>query len=486
MPEGYYRTGAAAKELNISTYHLRKLAESGSIEADYTGRQWRFPESEINRLKREGIPPIPTTAEPEHHNPQPAGRNTNGHRSEELAEEDPEVVESAAAVKVKENRVKNRKLDRDLEETEDWFRERDEREAEREAAQEAAEQEGQERAEAAERRRQWLERWTEHALDAVPYGAPRAIRLDVAEAVRSVLETRDPNEPRVITERLVEGAVARACAGWQREKETEKAIEEACSTLPWDMKYGDEWKHRTRQASREEISRLRDGASYAEKYAAATASLKPLVAEYEHQKRCNEAIEGVWRLLPGGNYDEWEQGKEALREALPALPIGVSQRQIEAACDKALESIRAAIADRKDQEMRADVIKQASWSLPFGISDDTKQEALDAIREAIEELPPGTPRAELEEARDEIVGECKRDHEREKNKQRLIADGLRGIWPYLQKLERDYKFDEGLFTLDRELQQDLRPVLEDELEGDESPEQVAGLVRRLVREELEL
>ncbi len=136
MPEGYYRTGAAAKELNISTYHLRKLAESGSIEADYTGRQWRFPASEIARLQREGVPPIPTTAEPEHRNPQPAG-----HRSEELAEEDPEVVESATGVKIMGNTVQRRKLDRELEETEDWFRARDEREAERQAERDTVERE---------------------------------------------------------------------------------------------------------------------------------------------------------------------------------------------------------------------------------------------------------------------------------------------------------------------------------------------------------
>src|SRR5574340_977219 len=112
MTEAVYRTGQAAKEWGVSSYDVRRLCEAGLIDAEFSaGKQWRIPASEVARVKREGVPPIPTTAEPEHGNPQAAARNTNGHRSEQLAEEDPEVVESAAGVKIMENTVRRRKLD---------------------------------------------------------------------------------------------------------------------------------------------------------------------------------------------------------------------------------------------------------------------------------------------------------------------------------------------------------------------------------------
>src|SRR5689334_14789488 len=63
MAEGYYRTGQVAEILGISSNDVRRLCEAGLIEADYTGKQWRIPVSEVERLKRDGVPPIPKTAE---------------------------------------------------------------------------------------------------------------------------------------------------------------------------------------------------------------------------------------------------------------------------------------------------------------------------------------------------------------------------------------------------------------------------------------
>ena len=60
MPLGVsYRSGQAAKILGASAHALRRLAEAGLVEAEFTGSQWRFCMEEIQRLQREVLPPLP-------------------------------------------------------------------------------------------------------------------------------------------------------------------------------------------------------------------------------------------------------------------------------------------------------------------------------------------------------------------------------------------------------------------------------------------
>ena len=54
MPEIYFRTGQAAKQLGVSSYHIRRLCETGTIDAEITdGQQWKIPAAEIARLKKD-------------------------------------------------------------------------------------------------------------------------------------------------------------------------------------------------------------------------------------------------------------------------------------------------------------------------------------------------------------------------------------------------------------------------------------------------
>jgi excisionase family DNA binding protein len=56
----YYSTGKAAQELGASQDTVRALCNSGVIRAVPTnGRQWRIPAREVERLKREGLAPVP-------------------------------------------------------------------------------------------------------------------------------------------------------------------------------------------------------------------------------------------------------------------------------------------------------------------------------------------------------------------------------------------------------------------------------------------
>jgi hypothetical protein len=68
----------------------------------------------------------------------------------------------------------------------------------------------------------------------------------------------------------------------------------------------------------------------------------------------------------------------------------------------------------------------------------------------------------------------------------LVDDGLREIYRYIQRLEKDYKFDKGAYSLEGEIREPVRKALWEELTGKETAEQVAGIVRRLVRDELEI
>ena len=59
MSEGYYRVGQGAERLGISSHKVRQLCQTGLINAEFTGSQWRIPIKEVDRLIRDGIPPIP-------------------------------------------------------------------------------------------------------------------------------------------------------------------------------------------------------------------------------------------------------------------------------------------------------------------------------------------------------------------------------------------------------------------------------------------
>jgi excisionase family DNA binding protein len=60
MATMFYSTGQAACELSITQDRVRQLCEAGAVTAEITsGGQWRVPKAEIDRLKRDGLPPVP-------------------------------------------------------------------------------------------------------------------------------------------------------------------------------------------------------------------------------------------------------------------------------------------------------------------------------------------------------------------------------------------------------------------------------------------
>ena len=54
-----YRLGQVGKDLGVSSYRIRRLCETGQIDAEFSGKQWQIPAAEVERLKRDGVPPTP-------------------------------------------------------------------------------------------------------------------------------------------------------------------------------------------------------------------------------------------------------------------------------------------------------------------------------------------------------------------------------------------------------------------------------------------
>jgi hypothetical protein len=179
-------------------------------------------------LAREGVPEVPTFIEEASDVPP----HTNAARVPEdlYADPSPDVIEAREEVNIRRSRLEARRLDKEIEETEDFFRERERHQAAEDAARQEAAQAAKDRqrqaAEAAraERRRQdQIQRWQQYALNSLPYGHPQEADLAVHKAVQELLPTLDFDQAQYITQRLVDAAVEQAYRPWRLKKEAEDA-----------------------------------------------------------------------------------------------------------------------------------------------------------------------------------------------------------------------------------------------------------------------
>src|ERR1019366_5983902 len=141
-----------------------------------------------------------------------AGRH--GH-AELLAGSSSEVVSAADQVDITRSMLEKRKIDRDLEETEDWFRDRQRQQA----AAEAEERQRTVAKQAEQRRLQWMQQWMQYALNSLPYGARQQVEIEVHTMVQEALSGLQPGQREDITRRLVDAAVHRALVPWNRKQE---------------------------------------------------------------------------------------------------------------------------------------------------------------------------------------------------------------------------------------------------------------------------
>jgi hypothetical protein len=174
--------------------------------------------------------------------------------------------------------------------------------------------------------------------------------------VQTALANLSPDQPQSTTQRLVDAAVDKVLRPWKRKQEIRSAAESALNRLPWDINYGREWapvKQRALEAATAAIGKLPADATSSEMQRVACLAVQPMALEHAQWQTCQELAR--WIILPGGTYEENQQARQAVSEALALLSVGASQKELEKTKEAALEPLRAAIQKRKaDAQGRED------------------------------------------------------------------------------------------------------------------------------------
>jgi excisionase family DNA binding protein len=346
----YYSTGKAAQELAASQDTIRALCNGGVIRAVPTnGRQWRIPAREVERLKREGLPPVPR--------PMPgdaqvtrnasARQGMNGYHDgdadpHQAAGRVPEVVQAYAGAARKQAMIEERQADWRLLELEDRFREREHEMQTRRGKRESEVQHA-----------DWLRAVEKAALallDIKAPGAPPQMRLDLHRAIRERFAPLNPIPADQVTGELIAGTVQPFVDRHREQKEAEEIVKEARdSGLPYDAR-AKPWDRELSQWQVKLLRTIKERLSDEDDYPLDTirATVKEAVAEITREFQAHQAAE-------------------------------------------------------RDCELRERVKANARYSIPFGLNDEGRKLAVQAIAEGIDRLPPGTSRDKLESVAHEAL-----------------------------------------------------------------------------------
>jgi excisionase family DNA binding protein len=339
----FYSTGQVARQLGTTRAAVRIFCETGVMASETTtGGHLRIPEAEVKRFKRDGVPPIPRPLPAE---AAPSAKNGLVHHSDFGAEVS-EVTSAADLVAVTRSVLEKRKIEREIEENEDWFRERERQRL----AEETIERRRTEAERAEHLRQQWVQQWMQYAMNSVPSAARREVEIEVYTAVDAALFGLLTSQAASITQRVVDAAVHRALRPWTRKQEIERALNSAIDKLPWAVRNSREYvplKLRASEAAVEAVGRLREEASYQEMETVTVQAVQPVIRAFEHHEGCQRILGRVYLL--DATREEQEAAKEAARKALTALPIGASTKELEKAKDAALAPYKAAVCERKEK-----------------------------------------------------------------------------------------------------------------------------------------
>lgn len=511
LMEAFYSTGGVAKALGVSPDRVRQLCESGVVTAEVTaGGQWRIPKAEIDRLKRDGLPPVPRPL------PGPNGsartapaRTAYGHPAL-LAPASDLVIDSAEDLVSTENLLKRRRLELELSGVEDELNARQRVQDEQRAEEERQEQMRRSAEDARRQRQESCEGWERYALNSVPHDAPPDVRLEVHQAVRDRLEKLDPLPPRDVSQRVIDALVDRAVGRWRRTQQIDRIIEDAVNQLPSGARSylkPTKWQLSALADARQAVVEAGHGAPLSEIEFAVERAIERVAAEFKHEEQIAEFVRRHWSWLSGESYEERQQARQLVEEALAQLPVGASQQQMEQARDAALAPLRDRIASREEharrERLRQDVITRAQ--LPWDLAASSRAEALAAVQKAIDESPEGATRQQLEHARDSALQPFLAAHTQRKEEARKLADAesrlsrllsVSNIYDNLRFLERDdgiVAFDEhrDCWNTAEKVHDRIRPILLDAVLRDPKltdaivEKRTAELVKKHVNEFLE-
>lgn len=378
MPEAFYRTGQVAKALGTSTHHIRRLCEAGLVEAEVTeGQQWKIPLSELQRLQKMGLPPIPERLGTEPHNGRGVPVTTTASPVPGLvaspstavvaAHEQADI--SAQQVQIRRNKIEGLKLTKEAFELGDFFRarrmEREQAQAEereRVETQSRAERSQQEADLAARRRRGWINKWLTFAADAPDScyewrEAKGHVEAAIHDEVLPVLEKTSSEEPDQVVKPLVLAAVKRVIDRWKRGEELQQILTSAATIwLPYGARGTggklSTWQVRSIEDASAAMRGLRAEASIEEHRSVAREAAQKIGAEFEHCQSCETLIRELSAEVRGATAGELEAAKKEVGRALAELPLTASQRDRESARDAAIKPIRELIAARQEEARR--------------------------------------------------------------------------------------------------------------------------------------
>lgn len=295
-------------------------------------------------------------------------------------------------------------------------------------------------AQAERQHRKWVEQWAEFAVRSLPQSAPGEMQLAVHEAVEATLSklALGREQPQGVVQRVVVAAVHEALELWKRKKEVQRAVEEARKQLPALAQYffePTEWEIRAMQAAREAIAKLPADVSLAEMRAAAIEAGDRVRAEYEASKAAEQ------------------------------------QRQT---CQRLADSVYFLDGTLAEDQAGRKAVKEALDKLPVGASraelEQVKNAALEPFRAAIAERQAAASVAAQVEQHLSHVGAYLEE---------LAANdesGVLGLGDFSARYEHTH-----------ELKERLRPVLVEKLKGQPlNQAQAHKLIQQFIEAELDL
>lgn len=414
MKQLAYRTTVAAKELGVSSHHIRRLIETGQLDAEATrGGHYRIPVEEVERLKRDGVPPFPQTA-PGDEEPDDAPATEPKVLTYTPIPEAPEVQEERDALAIVETRVKRRRVELEGERIEDEFREREARRQQeiRETLRLQARQAEE------ERRREWEERTVDYALRRTPSECPADMRIRVAQAVRNAIKILGPSTSQEVVHRTADAAAWDALAEFRHRQDREAAIKAAVDSpsywgVPSDK--ADLLRIKAKHLATEAIREQGNGMSAQELRRIAEAAVEPVAAECDNHRAKEKLVSEMtfWRFMEASG-DERQRATDAVREGLERAPVTDSLSKLRARVERVLrpydeEVDERLLADKSENEV-LELIGRAERFLDQILRDEYEWESVFERWEAEREMRKPLAKAVREAFEEDEVCEASLEH----------------------------------------------------------------------------
>jgi excisionase family DNA binding protein len=436
MSHQSYSVSEAARLLGVSTPTARRMAAEGELNAFRTpGGHLRITHESLEAIRKG------PKEKRETQGPSPVLRNRR-ERVEELALEAQELRAQREIERLRREKVE----------------EREQAEAEAEAQERQAEREGEaarlrlervriqqarqrQRHEAEQLIRAFHSRWLGKAIELIPDWLCQDERREALAVVETEIKGRQPEDERMMP-RLVAGALAAAIGPHQSRRDSARKRKEAKDSALRVLLFAtDSERAQASRAAADAVHTLPDGATEDELRAAASAAVAPIYHAIDRRRLFESVLEKAVREIP--IFNRTEQNECKLRRE----------------CQKILNGLPADVSEAKTRE---------------------------AIRETVEHFC--TELEERENTKEKQRQERWRDERRKQRIAQLVASGLAEVDSYLIELRRADEISAEAYW-DSEWKADLKEIVREALErvlaGDESADDIQGLVREVVEDELE-